>query len=211
MRVAELWRYPVKGLRGEALERVEIAADGIPGDRRLRVADKRGTITGRRKQRMVALPATLDAGGEPLVAGEPWSSDVAADAIREVAGEGAGLVEAEDGHAFDLAPLLVVTDGGIAQLGYDRRRFRPNILIEGVDGAAEQDWIRGRLQVGEALLFVREGCERCVITTIDPDTTEVDPEVLRRARLEVGGMMGVYCSVLQPGVVAVGDPVTIVR
>ena len=93
------------------------------------------------------------------------------------------------------------------RLGYDRRRFRPNILIEGVDGAAEQDWIGGRLQVGEALLFVREGCERCVITTIDPDTTEVDPEVLRRARLEVGGMMGVYCSVLEPGVVAVGDPV----
>ena len=85
MRVAELWRYPVKGLRGEALERVEIAADGIPGDRRLRVADKRGTITGRRKQRMVALPATLDAGGETLVAGEPWSSDVAAGSARDSA------------------------------------------------------------------------------------------------------------------------------
>ena len=200
MRVAELWRYPVKGLRGEALERVEIAADGIPGDRGLRVADERGTITGRRKQRMVGLPATLNGNGEPLVAGEPWSSDAAADAIRDVAGENAGLVEAENGHAFDLAPLLVVTDGAIAQLGYDRRRFR-----------AEQGWIRGRLQVGEALLFVREGCERCVITTIDPDTTEVDPEVLRRTRLEAGGMMGVYCSVLQPGVVAVGDPVKIVR
>ena len=210
MRVAELWRYPVKGLRGEALERVEIAGDGIPGDRRLRVADERGTITGRRKQRMVSLPATLDEDGEPLVAGEPWSSDVAADAIRDVAG-GAGLVEAEDGHAFDLAPLLVVTDGAIAQLGYDRRRFRASILIEGVDLALEQDWIRGRLQVGEALLYVREGCERCVITTIDPDTTEVDPEVLRRTRLEAGGMMGVYCTVLQPGIVAVGDPVTIVR
>ena len=211
MRVAELWRYPVKGLRGEALERVEIAADGIPGDRRLRVADERGTITGRRKQRMVGLPATLDGDGEPLVGGEPWSSDVAADAIRDVAGEGAGLVEAENGHAFDLAPLLVVTDGAIAQLGYDRRRFRANILIEGVDGAADPALLGGRLQVGEALLFVREGCERCVITTIDPDTTEVDPEVLRRTRLEAGGMMGVYCSVLQPGVVAVDDPVKIVR
>ncbi|MGH2985245.1 MAG: MOSC N-terminal beta barrel domain-containing protein, partial [Solirubrobacterales bacterium] len=69
MRVAELWRYPVKGLRGEALERVEIAADGIPGDRALRVADGRGTVTGRRKQRMIGLPATLGDGGEPLVAG----------------------------------------------------------------------------------------------------------------------------------------------
>ena len=50
-----------------------------------------------------------------------------------------------------------------------------------------------------------------MITTIDPDTTEVDPEVLRRTRREAGGMMGVYCTVLQPGVVTVGDPVTIVR
>ena len=63
---------------------------------------------------MVSL-ATLDEDGEPLVAGEPWSSDVAADAIRDVAGEGAGLVEAEDGHAFDLAPLLVVTDGAASR------------------------------------------------------------------------------------------------
>jgi uncharacterized protein len=211
MRVAELWRYPVKGLRGEALERVEIAAEGIPGDRALRVEDERGTVTGRRKRRLIGIPATLGAGGEPLVAGEPWGSSAATAAIRDAAGDGAGLVEAEDGHAFDAAPLLLVTDGGIAQLGYDRRRFRPNIVIEGVDGATEQDWVRGRLRVGDALLFVEEGCERCVITTIDPDTTEVDLDVLRRARLEVGGMMGVYCSVLQPGPVAVGDPVTVVR
>ena len=83
-------------------------------------------------------------------------------------------------------------------------------MIEGVDGPAEQDWVRGRLRIGEALLFVDEPCERCVITTIDPDTTEVDLDVLRRARLELGGMMGVYCSVLEPGVVAVGDEVTVV-
>jgi uncharacterized protein len=208
VRVAELWRYPVKGLRGESLERLEIAADGIPGDRGLRVADGRGTVTGRRKQRMIGLPATLGDGGEALVAGAPWSSEAAAAAIRDVAGEDAALVRAEDGHAFDAAPILLVTDGGIAELGYDRRRFRPNIVIEGVDGAAELDWVRGRLRVGEALLFVSEPCERCVITTIDPDTTEVDLDVLRRARLELGGMMGVYCSVLEPGGVAVGDPVT---
>jgi uncharacterized protein len=208
MRVAELWRYPVKGLQGERLERARIAKAGIPGDRGLRVADERGTVTGRRKQRMIGLPATLGDHERPLVAGEPWNSKAAAARVREVAGAGASLVRAEGGHEFDAAPILVVTDGGVAQLGYDRRRFRPNIVIDGVDGAAERDWVRGRLRVGEVLLFVSEPCERCVITTIDPDTTEVDPEVLRRARLELGGMMGVYCSVLEPGAVAVGDPVT---
>ena len=55
MRVAELWRYPVKGLRGERVETLEVAADGVPGDRGLRVLDERGIVTGRRKQRMIGM------------------------------------------------------------------------------------------------------------------------------------------------------------
>jgi uncharacterized protein len=207
MRVAELWRYPVKSLRGERLERAQIAAGGIPGDRALRIADQRGTLTARRKQRLVGLEATLGADGEPLVAGEPWDSEPAANAIRAAAGDGAGLLRADDGHAHDAAPILVVTDAALGMLGYDRRRFRPNVVIEGAEGLEERGWVRGRLRIGEALLFVTEPCERCAITTIDPDTFAVDPEVLRRARLELGGMMGVYCSVLVPGAVAVGDSV----
>lgn len=46
MKVAELWRYPVKGLRGE-----------------------RGIVTGRRKRRMIGAPATLDGNGEALIDG----------------------------------------------------------------------------------------------------------------------------------------------
>ena len=209
MRVAELWRYPVKGLRGEQVEQLEVAAGGIPGDRGVQVVDERGTVTGRRKQRMIAVPATLAAGGQALVDGQPWDSDGAAAAVRAVAGKGARLVAADGGHAHDAAHILVVTDGGLAQLGYDRRRFRPNIVVEGVDGAVEQDWVGRRLRVGGALLSVDEPCERCVITTIDPDTIEVDLEVLERTRVELGGLMGVYCSVLEPARVAVGDPVTI--
>lgn len=207
MKVAELWRYPVKGLRGERLERLEIAPDGIPGDRSVKVVDARGTVTGRRKQRMIALPATLSEHGEPLVDGARWDSGEALASVRAVAGESARLVAADGGHEFDAAPILVVTDGALAALGYDRRRFRPNIVVEDVDALAERAWVRGRLRVGKARLFVTEPCERCVITTIDPDTIEVDLDVLRRARMELGGNMGVYCSVLEPGAVAVGDPV----
>jgi uncharacterized protein YcbX len=210
VRVAELWRYPVKGLRGESLDRLEIAPDGIPGDRSLHVVDERGTVTGRRKQRMVATPATLADDGRPLVDGEPWESEAAAARIREVAGAGARLVAAAGGHEFDCAPILAVTDGALAVVGYDRRRFRPNVVIEGVDGLDESGWIRKRLRLGDALLFVSEPCERCVITTIDPDTTAVDLEVLKRARRELGGNMGVYCSVLQPGEVTIGDTIEVV-
>ncbi|MQA74676.1 MAG: MOSC domain-containing protein [Solirubrobacterales bacterium] len=210
MRVAELWRYPVKSLRGERLERAEIAQAGIPGDRALRVADERGTVTARRKQRMVGLEAALGADGEPLVAGRPWDSEAAADAIRAVAGDGATLLRADDGRAHDAAPILVVSDAALGHLGFDRRRFRPNIVLAGAEGLEERGWVRGRLRVGAALLFVTESCERCAITTIDPDTFAVDPDVLRRTRLELGGLMGVYCSVLVAGTVAVGDRAEVV-
>lgn len=207
MRVAELWRYPVKGLRGEPLERVEVAADGIPGDRSLRVLDGRGIVTGRRKQRMAGLAATLGGDGEPLVAGRPWRSAEATAAIREVAGEAATLSRPLGGHEFDAAPILLLSDGSVGQLGYDRRRFRPNVFFEGAEGPVELSWLGRRVRIGELVLAVDKPCERCVITTIDPDTIEVDLDVLRRTRTELGGNMGAYCSVVEPGSIAVGDAV----
>ena len=199
MRVAELWRYPVKGLRGESLPRVEVAADGIPGDRCLRVLDERGIVTGRRKQRMVGLAATLNGDGEPLVDGHPWRSPEAAAAIREVAGAAAKLSRPFGGHEHDLAHILLLSDGAVGQLGYDLRRFRPNIYLEGAEGPVELGWIGSRVRIGELVLSVDEPCERCVITTIDPDTIEIDLDVLRRTNVELEGNMGAYCSVVEPG------------
>ena len=49
-----------------------------------------------------------------------------------------------------------------------------------------------------------------MITTIDPDTIKVELEVLIRARAELDGNMGVYCTVIEPGAVAVGDRVDLV-
>jgi hypothetical protein len=46
-----------------------------------------------------------------------------------------------------------------------------------------------------------------VITTIDPDTIEVDLDVLKRTNEELDGVMGVYCTVDQPGRISVGDSV----
>jgi uncharacterized protein YcbX len=210
MRVAELWRYPVKGLRGEMLERLEVGADGIPGDRSLAVVDERGIVTGRRKQRMVGLPATLGTDGEQLVGGNRWDSPASAAAIAEVAGAGAKLVRPPGGHEYDAAPILLLSDGSVAQLGYDRRRFRPNIYFEGTEGPVEQGWVGAQVRVGRLLLAVRKPCERCVITTIDPDTIEVEIAVLERIQDELGGVLGVYCDVVEPGPVERGDPVTVV-
>jgi uncharacterized protein len=95
-------------------------------------------------------------------------------------------------------------------MGRDRRRFRPNLLIAGVEGLAERGWPGSRLRVGEALLEVRWLCKRCVITTTDPDTAALDPGVLRRINAELDGRFALNCDVAKGGRVAVGDPVELV-
>jgi len=210
MRVAELWRYPVKGLRGERLDQADVAADGIPGDRGLSVVDDRGIVTGRRKQRMVGLPAAINEAGKTLIDGHEWDSSEAAARIRDVSGDGARIEQASTGHEFDDAPILLLSDGSVNQLGYDHRRFRPNIYFEGADGPIEQEWIGRNVRVGDLVLAAYKPDIRCVITTIDPDTIEVDLDVLKRTNDELDGQMGVYCTIVEPAVVRLGDPVEVV-
>jgi hypothetical protein len=211
MRVGELWRYPVKSLRGEPLRQVDLAGGGIPGDRTVHVVDARGAlVTARDRHALLLLRATLAPDGELRVDDHPWDSPEAAARIRAAAGDGARLVRSEGGHRFDDTELLVATDGAVAWMGRDRRRFRPNLLIEGVEGLAERDWPGSRLRVGEALLDVRWLCRRCVMTTLDPDTAARDAAVLRRINVELKGLFALNCDVARPGRVAVGDRVELV-
>src|SRR3989449_2343712 len=81
MTVAEIWRYPVKTMAGEKLQRVRIGPLGLEGDRVVHVEDARGqVITARSHPRFLAHKGTLGPDGEPLVDGRPWkSAAVAAD------------------------------------------------------------------------------------------------------------------------------------
>ena len=208
MRVAELWRYPVKSLAGEPLDSAEISADGIPGDRVVQVYDAKGRIvTARTAPRLLGLKATLGQTGKPLVNGHAWTAPEVAATIEAAAGAGARLVRDDAPGRFDVLPLLVATDGAINALGLDRRRFRPNILVAGVNGLAEREWPGRRAQVGEAIIGFKKLRGRCVMTTYDPDTIEQDPTVLRRIVQEMGGRLALDTYVVQGGRVAVGDPV----
>ena len=204
MKVVQLWRYSVKSLRGERLDRTEVLGDGIRGDRATQVVDHKGArMTGRTAKRLLGLQSGLGPDGEPTIDGHSWRSSDALDLIREAAGPGADL--APLGRHFDDRSLLVTTDGAIAALGVDGRRLRPNIVVEGVEGLAEAEWIGRRLRLGTVEVEVVDRCARCVMTTIDPDTLEIDPNVLRRINDEFGTYMGVLCDVVTPGELIVGD------
>jgi MOSC domain-containing protein len=209
MRVSGLWRYPVKSLGGEALPSTGFTAAGIPGDRSVHVAGPHGPLTGRTRPGLLTVPATTGPDGEPLVAGHPWRSTAAAGLVRAAAGAPAELVPYDGPERFDVLNLLVVTDGSVAEFGYDLRRLRPNLLIEGVPAGAEHHWTGRALAVGDAVIGVYQRRSRCVVTTIDPDTGAQDLDVLRHIRHRFDHQLGLDCWVIRPGAVKVGDPVTL--
>jgi hypothetical protein len=210
MWLSELWRYPVKSMGGERLTEAAIDLEGIPGDRVVHVENQRGrTVTSRSRPHLLLHQATLGTDGEPRVDGRPWAGDDVAADVREAVGAGTRLVRDDGPEKFDVLPLLVATDGAIATLGYDSRRFRPNLLIGGVAGLAERAWEGSHLHIGEAVIRMVSLRRRCVMTTFDPDTAAQDVEVLLRIHRELDGLFALDCDVIRPGTVTVGDAVEI--
>jgi uncharacterized protein YcbX len=206
MWVQEIWRYPVKSMAGETLEQANLSEDGIEGDRILQVRNSAGRIlTARTRPDLLRHHATLGPDGDPLVDGRPWRAAEVARDVEAAAGAGTRLVRSDSADRFDILPLLVATDGMISAVGHDRRRFRPNLVIGGVPGLAEQQWEGGLLQIGEVVIHMEDLRGRCIMTTFDPDTGKQDLGVLRRVQKEFGGVLGLNSRVVTPGRIAVGD------
>ncbi|HEU5255199.1 MAG TPA: MOSC N-terminal beta barrel domain-containing protein [Vicinamibacterales bacterium] len=208
--VAELWRYPVKSLAGERLSKAMLSPAGISGDRIVRVRGPEGVRTSRRHYRLIGLHGSLDADGRARINGYPWDSVEALSLVRNAAGADA-WVEAWSGlDRFDILPLLVITDGAIAAFGRDVRRLRPNIVIGGVEGMAERDWPGGELRIGGAIIGLRSWRSRCHMTTIDPDTLEVKPSVLKDIVQRFDNQLALNADVVREGMIRPGDPVQFV-
>ncbi len=180
MYLAEIWRYPVKSMGGERLGEATLGPLGVEGDRVVHVENAHGrVITARTHPRLLAHRAVLDAVGEPLVDGQPWTSRRITSEVHAIVGPGAHLVRDDSAHRFDVLPLLVATDGAITAFGYDGRRLRPNLVIGGVAGLDERTWAGRYLRIGDVVVALESLRGRCVMTTFDPDTLEQNLEVLR--------------------------------
>jgi hypothetical protein len=210
MYVKELWRYPVKSMRGERLESADVTSNGVAGDRLLHVRDPRGVLTGRTRHALLGVPAATGADGAVRVDGRPWNAPQTAELVRAAAGPDAELVRYAGPERFDVLNLLVATDGAVAELGYDRRRLRPNIVIGGVPGLAERGWPGRALRIGEVLIGMLKLRSRCIVTTIDPDTGEQDLDVLRTIRHGYEGTFALDSWTAAPGTIRVGDEVELV-
>ncbi len=207
LHVAELWRYPVKSLAGERVSSATLAADGIAGDRIIRVRGPEGVRTSRRHYRLLGLRGTLDANRHPLINGLPWDSAAALALVRNAAGADAWLEASAGLERFDILPLLVATDGAVAAFGRDVRRLRPNIVVGNVEGLAEREWVEHELLIGDAIVRLDSLRSRCVMTTVDPDTLQLDPEVLRDIVRRFENKLALNAEVTRGGTIRVGDSV----
>ena len=92
----------------------------------------------------------------------------------------------------------------------DKRRFRANIYAQlgTAKGFGEDAFVGRRLQIGSRVVIaVLEQDARCKMITIDPDTGEETPAIMRNVARAHGGNAGVYCAVLTEGLVHPGDPI----
>ena len=212
MKVTEIWRYPVKTMAGEMLQRVGIGPLGIEGDRVVHVEDaQERVITSRSHPRFLGHRGTLGLDCTPLVDGRPWNSPEVAAEVVDIVGRGAKLVRYDGIERFDVLPLLVATDGTIAAFGHDHRRLRPNIVIGGVEGLTEREWPGGCLRIGKALIGVQDLRLRCIMTSYDPDTLVQNKEITRDIYRRFDGKLALNCFVIESGELTVGNEVQLVR
>jgi uncharacterized protein YcbX len=88
------------------------------------------------------------------------------------------IVSFADGY-----PLLVISEASLADLNarlpapLEMRRFRPNLVLADCAAFAEDGF--ARLRIGAVTFRGVKRCERCVVTTLNPDTGVAGKEPLR--------------------------------
>jgi uncharacterized protein YcbX len=152
----------------------------------------------------------------------PWS-----DALTGYSGHPLRLVEAQSvgvdrGMAGVASLISRASLGRLAreadQDDIDCRRFRMLIEIDGIDAHAEDRWVGQTTNVGDATIRWRGHVGRCLTTSRDPDSGDIDLptlDMLRNYRAELESTeplpFGIYGEVLEGGTVAVGDRVAVVQ
>ncbi len=236
--ISTLWRFPVKSIGGESLEAATVGPFGIDGDRAFGIRDTEtgNILTGRRAPALLMATARL-VDGSPVITtdrGDRLDDDAALSAWL---GHGVELVEADPelGGTFEnpmnvehdtdwiswTGPTGVFHDSGRTQVSlmstasvgeWDDRRFRTNVIVDGIEAAAGEDaWVGHRLGLGDDGVEVTVGkrIDRCVMVTRPQPGLDRDLDVYRTIRDQRGNCLAVGSLVASGGRVAVGDAVTV--
>jgi uncharacterized protein YcbX len=118
----------------------------------------------------------------------------------------------------DCRPVSIFSLQSAGQLGeetgtpIDKRRFRANVYVDltSAQGFAENEFVGKSLRIGpKVVVTVLERDARCVMITLDPDTGEKTPAILKKVAQAHDGMAGVYGAVMVEGMLHKGDSVEV--
>ena len=253
--VESLWRYPVKSMAGEQLQKAYLAFSGVYGDRLFAFTSAASPeafpyLTGREQSEMLGYQPRFC---HPEEAAEPsnlTAAESVAPGLTPLHGNTEQLaveVETPSGEVFaiddpdlarmlqegideehvlsllrseraltDCRPVSLISLQTVENLGVDvgvvvdKRRFRANIYVDmaAASGFSEDEYVGHTLRIGEkASVAILERDPRCKMITLDPDTGESSPEILREVAQAHDGMAGIYCAVTVEGTVRPGDEV----
>lgn len=228
--VAALSRFPVKSMGGEQLDSVELGWSGIVGDRQWAFVKEPAHsrfpwFTGRDHSPVNCWRAFYPSAADvkqatPIVtAPDGWQAPVddpaVIDRLARESGKAMRLMRLGRG-AYDSLPLSLVSTAGHAAvedshgMAIDPRRFRINMVID--TDFPLRVWAGRRLTFGgehgpEAA--VTAPIERCVMITIDPDTGDRDPWLMRTVAQQFDNKYGMHANVVRPGIVRLGAEVRI--
>lgn len=218
-RVVNLFRYPVKSLRGEEVDTLCIEPRGAVGDRLYALRNAEGkfgsgksTRRFRRMDGLLELQAACD-GATPVITfpdGRVVAGDDPAihDHLSGYVGQPVTLAREDEISHFDDSPLHLITTAGLRTLGLtatDAQRFRPNIVIDVPGyGFVEDRWIGRDLELGDVRLRLTGGAVRCVMIGMAQEQLPEQPQLLRRVADLHDTCFGVYATVIRPGTVHLG-------
>jgi uncharacterized protein YcbX len=118
----------------------------------------------------------------------------------------------------DCRPFSMFSLQSARQLGeetgmpIDKRRFRANVYVDltSTEGFGENSFVGKSLRIGpKVVVTVLERDPRCVMITLDPDTGEKTPAILKKVAQAHEGMAGVYGAVMIEGMLHKGDSVEV--
>jgi MOSC domain-containing protein len=120
----------------------------------------------------------------------------------------------------DCRPLSIFSVQSAQQLAketgspVDKRRFRANVYLDlaSDQGFAENELVGRSVRIGsKVVITILERDARCMMITLDPDTVEQAPAILKKVAQAHDGMAGVYGAVVVEGLIHKGDPIEVLN
>jgi uncharacterized protein len=114
-----------------------------------------------------------------------------------------------DREAVHISLVSQATIDNLSQLAgqqVDVRRFRPNIVVEGVPAWGEFDWVGQEMQLGTARIEITARINRCLNIEVHPETGERDIGLLTLLQKQFHHTQtGILAKVISNGNVAIGS------